>query len=230
MSSHSRMSPSSAHRWLTCTASVKLIESLPPKKRNTSSKYALDGIKAHKEAEKLIERYKLAELPPELDTPTDPHIVKYYNYVRGLSYNCVTAVEKRVTYFADQGGTLDFLAYNAGSRTLCIVDLKYGKGVKVFSRDNEQMKLYALGALNEYSEVDRVYMHIFQPRADNTNWALITKEELLEFEREVKDTIERIERDDVETKPSASACRFCAYKKDCDNYQSVKNQLIFDEF
>ncbi len=48
-----------------------------------------------------------------------------------------------------------------------IVDLKYGKGVRVEAAGNPQMRLYALGALAKYStlfDIDTVRMTIFQPR------------------------------------------------------------------
>lgn len=60
-----------------------------------------------------------------------------------------------------------------------IIDFKYGKGVRVTAKNNPQMKLYALGALNNYSmlceQPDIIEMTIFQPRIENiSTWSIET--------------------------------------------------------
>ena len=60
-----------------------------------------------------------------------------------------------------------------------IIDFKYGKGVRVNAENNPQMKLYALGALNNYSmlyeQPDIIEMTIFQPRIENiSTWSIET--------------------------------------------------------
>ena len=54
--------------------------------------------------------------------------------------------------------------------TLQVIDFKYGKGVKVEAEENPQMKLYALGALDQFGiffNIKKVKMSIIQPRLDN---------------------------------------------------------------
>ena len=48
-SSHASLSPSSAHRWLTCSASVELCATLP---KPESSRFAEEGTAAHEAAER----------------------------------------------------------------------------------------------------------------------------------------------------------------------------------
>ena len=50
-SSHAVLSPSSAHRWLACPASVGLVASMPERVEETSA-YAREGTLAHEAAEK----------------------------------------------------------------------------------------------------------------------------------------------------------------------------------
>ena len=63
---------------------------------------------------------------------------------------------------------------------LHIIDFKYGKGVKVVARDNPQMKLYTLGALAMFgnlNNIDEVETTIFQPRMGNiSTWTIPVKD------------------------------------------------------
>ena len=71
-------------------------------------------------------------------------------------------------------GTSDVIIIGGGRVT--VIDLKYGKGVRVSARDNPQIRLYAIGAINAYNliyDFDRVKMVIYQPRLDS-----VTEEEL----------------------------------------------------
>jgi hypothetical protein len=55
---------------------------------------------------------------------------------------------------------------------LHVIDLKYGQGIVVQAKENPQMKLYALGALDIYDglyDFSKVSMTIFQPRRENVS-------------------------------------------------------------
>lgn len=69
-------------------------------------------------------------------------------------------------------GTGDVIAYAArhkgtGKRRVTIADLKYGKGVPVEAKDNEQLLTYVVGVVQRYHNrgVDEVELVIVQPRA-----------------------------------------------------------------
>lgn len=89
-------------------------------------------------------------------------------------------VEQRLDfskYVPDGFGTGDCIIIADG--LMHIIDFKYGKGVRVAAENNPQMKLYALGALNNYSMLynrpDKIEMTIFQPRIGNVlTWSLET--------------------------------------------------------
>ena len=71
-------------------------------------------------------------------------------------------------------------------RTLHIVDLKYGKGVKVYAQDNSQAQLYAVGVVNDFGyafDFDQVQITIVQPRLDHIDEWVIDR-----------DTLERVKR------------------------------------
>ena len=62
-SSHAVLSPSSAHRWLACPASVGLVASMPERVEETSA-YAREGTLAHEAAEKSA-AYTFGQLPKD---------------------------------------------------------------------------------------------------------------------------------------------------------------------
>lgn len=65
--------------------------------------------------------------------------------------------------------------------TLHIVDFKYGRGILVEAKDNPQMMLYALGALELFDclyDIDTVSMTIFQPRRGNVSTYTLPKADL----------------------------------------------------
>lgn len=79
-------------------------------------------------------------------------------------------------------GTSD--AVIVGSTRLTIIDLKYGMGVKVDAFENEQLMLYALGALHSFSflgDFTEVAMVIHQPRLEHISEYVITVENLKAF-------------------------------------------------
>lgn len=72
-------------------------------------------------------------------------------------------------YQPDEVGTVDFWSYNKKTRTLKIIDLKYGAGVRVESVGNPQLAIYAKSTADVISDmvglpVDHVSITVYQPR------------------------------------------------------------------
>ena len=192
---HAFLSASGAHRWINCTPSAALEKQFP----DTAGSYAAEGTLAHSLAElKLRKQFeimkpsaykqRLAEIQSdelyqrEMDGYTDA----YVDYIRSLCMAFAgtpyVVVEKRLDFsqIVPGGfGTGDcVILYDD---TLHIVDLKYGKGVAVSAENNPQLRLYALGAVQEYSllyTIRQVQMHIVQPRLDNISTDSLTADEL----------------------------------------------------
>jgi hypothetical protein len=118
-------------------------------------------------------------------------------------------------------GTCDCLIDNYDE--LVVVDYKYGKGVKVDVNDNPQLKLYALGALNSYTNpadlarIQTIRMVIIQPRVySSPQETTISKDELLHWAKEtVQPAAAAATNGTGEYKPSEDACRFCRGKAHC---------------
>lgn len=197
---HALLSASSAKKWLYCTPSAVLEESLPDKE----SGYARGGTLAHSMCELKLSRlftdrnmsertYKSrlkklqgdADYKPEMDHFTD----EYVDYVSAIAFSFpgapFVAVEKRLDYspWAPEGfGTGDCIILYG--KDLHVIDFKYGKGIRVEAEGNPQMGLYGLGAWNEYGKffaVEDVHFHIVQPRISNCSSWTTTLEDLLEW-------------------------------------------------
>lgn len=233
MTDHALLSPSAAHRWMRCPASVVLEQDYP----ETSSEYADRGTMMHEAAARLLngeDWLKITGLShDEIDI-----VAEYVDRVKEAAQNGVLFVEERVDFSEEIGvpdsfGTADALIIS-GTR-LEIHDLKTGRGVPVDAEDNEQLQLYALGALGAYEliyPIETVKLCIHQPPLDNfTEWE-IPVEELRKFQRRVVDAAADVltamnAAGEVDTdfdqsefsksfaRPSDKACRFCAAKAKC---------------
>lgn len=188
---HALLSASGAHRWLHCTPSARLEETLP----DTESEAAKKGTLAHEIAElKLqkvfsglptrkynaaLKKFKAHELyEPIMDDHTDA----YLDYIQSIVHTFPTppfvAIERKVDltdYVPESFGTSDCIIIGAGK--LYVIDYKNGQGVPVPAEDNPQMKLYALGAFKAFSllfPIQEVHVAIVQPKVwdQPSEWSL----------------------------------------------------------
>jgi hypothetical protein len=191
---HASLSPSSAHRWLRCPASIRAIEQLP-KRADESSPYAHEGTLAHALAEiegqyhfdqishkDYTQAYEAWRLNANLDLDTLGEMREYIRgYIRYIESRMEQYINSTVMFEQrlDSGvlgkvwGTSDVVIIGVTEDlevVIEIIDLKYGAGHPVHPENNEQEMLYALGALDEYGmgnligPVRRMVLSIYQPR------------------------------------------------------------------
>ena len=220
---HALLSASSAYCWLACPPSAVAAEAYD----DTGSDYAAEGTLAHEVAEWVASGK--SKKGPALNKGTEDgvtgemleHARAYRDYIQEQlkSDDAVVMLERRVDfseYVPDGFGTCDCIIIQGN--TLTIIDYKYGRGVQVSAVDNPQMRLYALGALNDYGiayDIERVEMHIYQPRINNISTDDMTVEELTTWaEKVVKPTAAKAAKGKGEYKAGAH-CKFCPHAGRC---------------
>jgi len=180
-------------------------------------------------------------------------VQKYIDAVREAAQGGELHVEQRLPIFGgvipDQFGTTDALVLMTQKRLAKVKDLKYGRGVQVFAshvvgytevevdgvivqqeirEGNEQLMLYALGALDEYDllgEIEFVELWVYQPRLNHQDMFLVSVEDLRAFEqraiaagRLALKLAEDAEQSSLGIAPAylnpgPDQCRFCKAKK-----------------
>lgn len=231
MTAHALLSASGADRWMNCPPSARLEET----EENQSSIYAREGTFAHDLAELKLrshlgeiskaefnKRFKTMkendfynkELEKYVDSYVDFAIEKINEHKAGIVF-----VEKRVDYscICKEGfGTCDLLILDKD--TIEVIDLKFGKGLRVDARDNSQLKLYALGAVDNFNfifEAKKVITTIVQPRLDHISTDELDVDELVNWgQKEVKPKADLAYEGDGEFNPGEH-CRFCRVKDRC---------------
>jgi len=211
---HADFSPSAAYRWLNCTESFYL-----HKQQETSSE-AEEGTKAHALAEKVLkgENVNSDDYDSEMIQAVNYYtsIIDYYQQQEPHKI----WVEKRVNIIEGCFGTVDCILWN--DNELHIIDFKYGKGVFVDAKDNDQLKIYAIGAIIELklTQVQDVYLHIIQPRYPNQEPHRLHKIDVKDLKEWGVNKLIPVIKSIKEKKglcfnPSEHACRWCSHSGSC---------------
>lgn len=218
---HALLSASSAHRWLACPPSAVAAEAY----EDTESDYAAEGTLAHEVAEAVASGNK-----PALDRLLrNPNVTGemldcaegYRDYIQEQTTTAFSTIllEVRVDFSAivPHGfGTCDCIILQ--DDTMHIIDYKYGVGVPVSAVDNQQLMLYAFGALEMYGiayEIRQVKLHIYQPRINNISTDTKTVDELMAWtENTVKPTAALAIKGEGDYK-TGGHCKFCPHAGRC---------------
>lgn len=223
---HALLSASTAHRWIHCTPAPYLEAQHP----DTPSAAAAEGTVAHELAEHKLRglldepttRPESEWIDEEMEDYTDAyadHVMAELARARQASPAAFVALEQRVDFshiVPDGFGTADALIIGDG--TITVVDLKYGKGVRVDAEGNPQMRLYALGALAQYGmiyQVEQVRTVIFQPRIGNISVEEIDVDALVGWAEQVVRPAAEIAIAGEGELHAGEWCQFCRHAPQC---------------
>ena len=196
---HAILSASGSKKWLTCTRSARLEESMPDEQNAFTS----EGTFMHEVFEADLRAF--LDLTPETFQAaealwTDPRVTEEIGaaidealdfakdairQAREICKDPIIMVEQRLDFspWVPEGfGTGDLVIVT--DAWVWVLDLKGGKGVRVEAEDNSQMRLYGLGAYNELRllyDMRSVRMTILQPRLNNFSTEELTLDELLDW-------------------------------------------------
>lgn len=234
---HALLSASGASRWLACTPSAQLEEKFNASNPRKSSDYAEEGTLAHELAELELRRalgrveektYK-AELRKfkkrKHYSPDMPdYVADYVSLVLGRVAELENQsgeladilIEERLDFseYVPHGfGTGDTVIHCAGH--VDVIDLKYGRGVRVEVEGNPQLRLYGVGALALFPDAHTVRMTVCQPRlAHEPSEQIPAKGLRLWAEFQVKPKARKAIAGEGE-KQAGDHCRWCAVKGMC---------------
>lgn len=220
---HALLSASSSKRWLACPPSGFAAELYA----QIDTEYTREGTLAHEVAEAIarqrLEGGELTDKNPDITGEMVDCANGYADYIEEQiqSDKAVVLLEQKVDFspwVPDGFGTADCIIMQGDS--IDVIDYKYGQGVKVDAEANSQMKLYGLGALNDYgyildTEKVNIRLHIYQPRMNNISVAEITAEGLITWaDKIVKPTAEKAAKGKGKYSPGAH-CKFCQHAGRC---------------
>lgn len=216
---HALLSASSAARWLACPPSAMAAEAY----KNEGTEFTREGTLAHEVAEAVARngQFSLTGADEEITMEMVECAGDYADYIQEQikSETATVLLEQRVDFspwVPDGFGTADCIIIQ--DKTMDVIDYKYGKGVAVSAEDNPQMKLYGLGALNDYGfvyDIEKIRLHIYQPRLNNISVDELSVGELLAWaEMKVKPTAEKAAKGKG-TYSAGEHCRFCPHAGRC---------------
>lgn len=245
---HARLSASSAFRWINCPGSVALSDQCPVP---ASSSYADEGTLAHAIGElklryvndEISKRQLNAKMKPllqseyycgEMEEATGYYADAVIEALEAAGDDAELMIEQQfsLSRWVPEGfGTSDAVVIGGG--VIQVIDLKYGKGIKVDARNNPQLRLYGLGAANLFDSLydfDTVRMTIIQPRLDHISTEELPLSELLTWaEDEVKPRA-RMAMDGTDYTAVGDWCRFCPAKAVCRKRAEYNLSIAKDDF
>ena len=243
MGRHALLSASGSHRWMNCPPSVRLCEQY----EDRGSFYAAEGTCAHKLGEfKLKSALGIPAKDPtdgltyyseEMEECTAGYAAYVMELVETAKRTCadpVVLIEQRLDYsrYVQEGfGTGDAVVIADG--TLHIVDYKHGRGILVEAKDNPQMKLYALGALELFDgiyDISHVGMTVYQPRRGHISTSTVSRESLYRWADEVLKPAAELAYAGKGEFRCGDWCQFCRAKNECRKRAERSLELARYEF
>lgn len=254
---HASLPPSAAARWLACPGSIQAAQGMPdessPFAREGTAAHELAAWANEANADPSRYEGQVISVPYTdeygvdvaedyiVDLDMIRNVRTYTAYCTHLKARNRKGQDK-VQWWTEQRyslagfekplgdvlwGTADFVAYDPEDKTLYVVDLKYGRGVRVFAAQNTQLMVYALLVWSSMQlDVHRIQTVIVQPRIGNgrPDEAVLTPTELLEFGMEVVNGAYKALEPGA-GRVAGEHCRFCPARFICPEYANMSTAI-----
>jgi len=232
MGAHAMLSASGAHRWIPCPPSARLEKEI----KDITSIYAQEGTFMHSLAELHLKLYlkKITKASfnkelqvmkknnfytEEVEEAVQVYVDIVIERINAAEKDALILLEEWVDFslWVPEGfGTSDVIIISGS--TIEVMDLKGGRGVKIYADDNYQMRLYALGSINNFGilyDLENVKMTIVQPRLDHISTEELKIEDLLDWANTVVKPKAELAYAGKGTMAAGDHCRFCKIKATC---------------
>lgn len=220
---HSPLGPSGAPRWINCPGSVNASKG----KTDEESVFAAEGSAAHWLADHCFKHNM---------HPMDflGRIIVVGKHKFGVTEEFAGAVNEYLEWCAEVPADVSFSEIKVSYEEwvpggfgwvdrgmikdgLCTLrDLKFGKGVQVWAKDNEQLLMQALGVLGTHwmEDIQEFELGIHQPRLDHKDAWRISAADVRRWARAT--LVPVLEKIKAGTEFQAGEwCQFCKFKRDC---------------
>lgn len=228
MTKHSPCSPSSSFRWIKCTKSARINAEADDRE----STFAQQGTDAHALCEYLLKKSLGINTrdPTEDLTYYDQDMQEYAEGYRDFVLETIEEIRKCCSNpYIGIEQHLDFSdwvpeGYGTGDCIIVadeiahIIDFKYGIGILVNAKENTQLMCYALGILENFSNlynIKRIKLSIYQPRRENIDTWEISTEDLLKWADEVLKPAAELAYAGEGEFIAGEHCIFCKIKDTC---------------
>ena len=230
---HSELGPSAAERWLNCPGSVLASRGV----HSPQKEYAAEGVAAHSLSEwarqegKPVSHWKgtvikVDEFEFKVGKAFIEGVQKFVDACAAVpgdpQYETMVHYQQIVP---DGFGTLDDARLRSGLGV--VTDLKYGKGVKVFAKDNPQLMLYALGLFFQWDWLygfQKFVMRINQPRLNHYEEDEIKVGQLLEWAYDYVRPKAALTQEEGAPIRAGGWCKFCKIKATCTARAQYKQE------
>jgi Protein of unknown function (DUF2800) len=135
------------------------------------------------------------------------------------------------------GGTVDVMIYLPSIKTLHVIDFKYGAGVPVEVKDNKQLRVYGVQAINSDFgwKIEKVILTIIQPRASHPDGPIRSEElsvaDLIDFHADIEDAVARcLAPGEPRLVPGPEQCRWCPAASFCPAREAQALAVIGNSF
>lgn len=234
MAQHAILPPSSADKWMVCTAWREAVKGLPSR----SSIYADEGTAAHELLEVCL---RLDQDPFQMTKDLDlaDNLASVTNWLS--DYRVANDVEdwfiEHRLWFGQAighpklSGSSDLVV--VAKDELVITDYKHGAGVIVDVTTTKQLRLYLVGAIHEFGPRPQYRLVIFQPRGrtheEPIREHVVTQKEIAKFTKEAKDAADKNLNGTGERKAGAH-CQFCSAAPKCKALALFALGVAVEEF